>query len=124
MLQAKLLHYSPMPTLRLILMYWLAISFQTPSFAQTIAEFATLHGTVMDENGLPVSAVEVTLQCLDARILAVYTDSAGRFSFPALPPGDYRASLSKSGFFRLANQPVIIGSLKAEVSFVLNHETE
>jgi len=83
-----------------------------------------LRGSVADENGLPVAGVEVFLRAPDGHTQTAYTDEAGHFELRSLSAGDYRVSLSKPGFFRLADSLVALKEGINEISFTLNHEAE
>ena len=67
-----------------------------PVLAQTTG---AIEGTVSDSNGAPLPGVSVEVKSsalLGSR--TVVTDAAGRYKFPALPPGAYTVSASLSGF--------------------------
>ncbi|HUF47668.1 MAG TPA: carboxypeptidase-like regulatory domain-containing protein, partial [Vicinamibacterales bacterium] len=61
-------------------------------------------GFVVDEaSGQPLRRVEVTLIATDqAQRHVSYTDAAGSFTFPNLPPGRYSLAASKPGWLRAA----------------------
>ncbi len=59
----------------------------------------SLHGTVRDQTGGPLPAVQVTLTNTETgaeRTLA--TDSAGRYSVPSITIGSYKIAAAKEGF--------------------------
>jgi len=85
---------------------------------------AQLRGSVVDENRLPVSRVEVVVRAPGGQTLTAHTDEAGRFELPSLNAGESQVSLSKAGFFRLVGQPVQLREGLNEISFTLNHEFE
>jgi hypothetical protein len=85
---------------------------------------AQLRGSVVDENGVPVPRVEVTVRTPAGQTLTDYTDQAGRFELASLAPGEHRVSLSKAGFFRLEDHAVQLKEGVNEVSFTLSHEVE
>ena len=67
-----------------------------PALAQTTG---AIEGTVSDSNGAPLPGVSVEIKStalLGSR--TVVTDAAGRYKFPAIPPGAYTVSASLSGF--------------------------
>src|ERR1035437_733516 len=61
-----------------------------------------IDGTVSDTNNSPLSgaSVEIKSSALQGIRMAV-TDAAGRFRFPALPPGVYTVVASLSGFTKV-----------------------
>ena len=93
------------------------------------AQTATLSGKVVDESGVPVSGAEILLTSvvgeapspLAQRILS---DDVGRVFLENLPPGDYRVTIRKLGFFLLSDQSLTLHEGANEVSFALAHEQE
>src|SRR5262249_11864448 len=60
---------------------------------------ATLSGTVLDEKGLVIPGVEVTVANPDTRYeREVRTGDQGQFTIPLLPPGAYTVIVKKEGF--------------------------
>ena len=65
----------------------------------------TLHGRVVDENGLPVGAAQVKLEKSGGHIF-----SRGRRTIPALSalpnlsPGEYTCEITKPGYFILEDR--------------------
>ena len=80
------------------------------AYAQTTG---AIEGVVTDSNGapLPGASVTITSPALQGTRMAV-TDAAGRYRFPALPPGAYNLSVSLSGFTKAqkTNQPLSLGA--------------
>jgi hypothetical protein len=69
-----------------------------PAFAQTSSTGA-LTGVITDPSGAVISGATVTLTSLgtgEAR--TVTTDASGNYKFALLPPGNYKLSVSASGF--------------------------
>lgn len=67
-----------------------------PALAQQTGD---IEGTVVDSNNAPLPGVSVELK--SPSLLGTRTtvsDSAGRFRFPAIPPGAYTATAALSGF--------------------------
>ncbi|MGZ5382226.1 MAG: carboxypeptidase regulatory-like domain-containing protein, partial [Thermoanaerobaculia bacterium] len=66
------------------------------AYSQTTGD---IDGTISDSNGAPLAgaSVEIKSSSLQGTRMAV-TDAAGRFRFPALPPGIYTVIASLSGF--------------------------
>ena len=88
------------------------------------ADMADCRGIVLDENGVPVPAVQVTLEDSAGHFYRAETDLAGRFAIHNLYSGDFKAEVRKKGFFVLSGQSVSLHAGSNEVSFVLNHEQE
>ena len=84
---------SAVPALALLVVLGLA---GAPALAQTTG---TIEGTVADSNGSPLPGVSVEIRSsalLGTR--SVVSDAAGRYKFPAIPPGVYTVSAALSGF--------------------------
>jgi len=82
----------------------------------------TLHGRVLDENGLPVSNVQVKLEGLTDLVVVTSTDDAGYFFVANLGPTTYTVELTKVSFFVLRQKLNLAES--TEFSFTLNHAEE
>jgi hypothetical protein len=69
------------------------------AYSQTTGD---IEGTVTDSNGapLPGASVDIKSSALQGTRTAV-TDAAGRFRFPALPPGSYTVTAALSGFTKV-----------------------
>ena len=85
---------------------------------------ADCKGIVLDENGVPVAAVQVKLEDAVGHSYQAETDLAGRFAIHNLSSGDYKAEARKKGFFLLSGQTVSLHAGSNEISLVLNHEQE
>jgi hypothetical protein len=83
-----------------------------------------LRGTIVDENGVPVSGVQITVKSPTGSTQQAYSDDTGHFEVLVPTPGEYLLSLSKPDYFRLADQPVPLQEGSNEVSFTLSHEFE
>jgi hypothetical protein len=59
---------------------------------------SAIRGTVTDPQGKPVAGAKVTAESHAARTREVLSNSEGRFSFPSLPPGEYKLTGSAPGF--------------------------
>ncbi len=84
----------------------------------------TLHGRALDENGLPVSNVQVKLEGLNKAVFTTTTDDAGYFSIANLAPGSYTVEMEKVGFFLLRDETIHLAPDSTEFSFTLNHAQE
>ncbi|MBK9088964.1 MAG: TonB-dependent receptor [Holophagales bacterium] len=84
---------SAVPAFALLVVLGLA---GAPALAQTTG---SIEGTVSDSNGgsLPGVAVDIKSPAL-LGTRSVVTDAAGRYKFPAIPPGVYTVSAALSGF--------------------------
>jgi outer membrane receptor protein involved in Fe transport len=79
----------------------------TPAIAQTTG---SIEGTVADSNGAPLPGVSVDIKSpalLGTR--TVVTDAAGRYKFPAIPPGVYTVTAALSGFTKAEKTNVRVG---------------
>ncbi|HKW65508.1 MAG TPA: carboxypeptidase regulatory-like domain-containing protein [Candidatus Acidoferrum sp.] len=88
------------------------------------ADSADCSGIVLDENGVPVAAAQVSLEDSAGQSYRAETDLAGRFIIRNLSSGDYKAEVRKKGFFVLSGQAINLHEGSNEVSLVLNHEQE
>ena len=79
--------------------------------------------TVVDENGVAVPLVRVSLQMAPLPALRCETDFAGRCAFPSLAAGAYVVRAEKEGFYAFEESAVQI--LKgATVEITLSHQQE
>src|ERR1017187_9652370 len=83
----------------------LSISFTGLVLAVTLAPVqaqvgtASLGGLVTDPTGATIRQATVTLESVTQKYSrSTATNTAGEFKIPALPPGDYKLLISKSGF--------------------------
>jgi hypothetical protein len=83
-----------------------------------------LSGSIVDENGVPVSGVQIRVKSQSGSAQQAYSDDAGHFEVLVSTPGEYLVSLSKPDYFRLTDQPVPLQEGSNEVSFTLSHEFE
>jgi outer membrane receptor protein involved in Fe transport len=79
---------------------------------------------VLDENGVPVPAAQLTLVRADTQtVMRGETDTKGRCGFTELKAGIYRIKIEKQGFYASESQIINVGeSDKIEVT--INHEQE
>ena len=88
------------------------------------AETAECRGLVVDENAVPVAAAQIVLTRSGQPAAQTVSDSAGRFSFRNLSPGEYQAEVRKEGFFLLSGKQLELEPGSNEISFTLNHAEE
>ncbi|MFI5098628.1 MAG: carboxypeptidase regulatory-like domain-containing protein, partial [Candidatus Acidiferrales bacterium] len=84
----------------------------------------TLHGRVVDEDGLPVGGAQVKLEMTGGESFIGTTDDAGAFTIENLAAGEYTAHIAKPGFFVLEGQKFELAADSGEISFTLNHAEE
>jgi hypothetical protein len=60
-----------------------------------------LRGLLVDENGVPVDGVQVTIKSTTGITQYAYSDDTGHFEVSLAAPGEYLVSLSKPDYFRL-----------------------
>lgn len=107
-----------------------AVVVSAPAYADTGA----VRGEVLDEGGLAVPGVRVTITGVNiAGELSAETDAEGHFRFPAVPPGVHEVTFSKDGFaptrvsatVRLdetARIPVVLRSAVAGMEIVIEEQ--
>ncbi len=72
---------------------------------------AAFQGTVLDAQGGAIAGAKVTVKNLGTGLeRSTETDSTGNFSIPALPSGNYRVDIAKTGF-----RTILISSYTLEV---------
>ena len=85
---------------------------------------AVLRGSVVDEDDVPVAAVEVVVRAAEGQAQTIFSDVLGHFELVGLAPGKISVSLSKPGYFRLSDQPFELKEGTSDVVFTLSHEHE
>ncbi len=83
-----------------------------------------LHGTVVDEYGMPVADLDVTIEPDSGTTHRIQTDASGLFELDLPAAGEYSVGLNKIGFFRLEDQKILLRDGTNEFSFTVNHEFE
>ncbi|HEU0174516.1 MAG TPA: TonB-dependent receptor [Blastocatellia bacterium] len=72
---------------------------------------SAIEGTVTDPSGGIVSEAQVTLVNVETGVSqTAKTNSAGSYSFPTLPPGKYKITVSAKGFASVAQENIILGA--------------
>src|SRR5262245_4311968 len=71
---------------------------------------ASLHGTIVDQLGGPVSAATVTLTRNGERVAAGTSDARGSFVFEGLTEGRYQVDVTAVGFQPQRSDPVFVGA--------------
>ena len=69
---------------------------------------AAVNGVVIDEDGVPLGGALVS--ALGALTAMAVTDAAGRFSLPALPPGEYSVRAHLAGFAASRRETIRVGT--------------
>ncbi len=97
----------------------------SPLLAQTTGD---IDGVVSDGGGQPLPGVTVEAKSAALQgVRTVVTDAAGRYRFPALPPGGYTVSASLSGFRKVekAGVRVVLGaSASVPIQLALSQSEE
>lgn len=80
-------------------------------FAYGQSPTATLSGTVMDESGAVIPAVNLTLLNLSTALQRhATTDEAGTYIVPLLPPGRYNMTAQRDGFTTVEIRNVVLNT--------------
>jgi Carboxypeptidase regulatory-like domain/TonB dependent receptor len=88
------------------------------------ADYADCSGVVLDENNVPISAVQIKLEGASGKAYSAETDGAGRFTLRNLPAGYYQAEVRKEGFFVLSGKALDLHPGLNDRTFTLNHAQE
>jgi iron complex outermembrane recepter protein len=80
------------------------------------AQHGALHGVVVDSSGTPVAGVEVSIFSLGR---VTRTDSLGRLTFGALPPGGLDLAIRRLGYHAQSNHVVITSAPYDSIKFTL-----
>ncbi len=89
-----------LPRLMLLLM---VLALSLPSAALAGITTGAIKGTTVDEGGLPIPGVLLTIssESLIGGAQQRYSDDSGRFAFFELPPGLYELTAEKAGFAKI-----------------------
>jgi Predicted outer membrane protein len=88
----------------------LAFLFIAALSRQAAAADASLHGTIVDQLGGPVSAATVTLTRNGERVAAGTSDARGGVVFEGLTEGRYQVDVTAAGFQPQRSDPVFVGA--------------
>jgi hypothetical protein len=88
------------------------------------ADLATCTGLVLDENGIPVAAVQIKLEDTAGHISRTESDGAGRFTVKNLPAADYKLEVRKAGYFVITGRALTLQPGPNEVTLTINHAEE
>ncbi|MGH9937574.1 MAG: carboxypeptidase regulatory-like domain-containing protein [Blastocatellia bacterium] len=90
-----------------LLLVWLTAA---PSFGQSTS--GSITGTVKDSAGAPVADANVLVTNPAINLTRkVVTNSAGGFTAPQLPPGNYNITVEKSGFKKLEKTNIVLNAI-------------
>src|SRR5215207_1270453 len=75
------------------------VAITTATASTTLAQQASIAGSVMDQSGAALPGASVAAKNIDTGIqTAVTTNGEGFYSMPLLPPGQYTIAVALSGF--------------------------
>jgi hypothetical protein len=83
------------------------------------AETGTITGVIADQSGAVIPGSLITLSGPDGMSRTVAADGQGRYTFPELPTGEYRAQVTADGFAAYE-----VGGLKITSGAILTHNVE
>ncbi len=93
--------------------------------ASVSAQQLRLSGKVVDENGAPVAAAQLTLMASDSPTpLKTTADEAGRFMVPLVLPGTYQLRVEKVGFYAYVDTKFVVPESPISLEVTLHHEQE
>src|SRR3984893_8235228 len=97
-------------TCKLVLRFWLILSFLLLSFSIAHAQYrAGIQGVVLDAQGNTISGATVTLTNKETgKTNQSTSDSAGVYNFLSLPPGQYRIEAEMTGFKKKVLETVTV----------------
>jgi hypothetical protein len=94
------------------------------SAAARAADLADCVGIIVDDNGIPLAAVQIALKNSEGQNFRTATDGAGRFTLRKLPSGDYKVEARKEGFFVLEGETISLRPGSNEITLTLRHADE
>jgi hypothetical protein len=93
----------------------------TFAHAQGAASTSTLSGTVVDTSGGVIPGADVVAKNnATATEYRMVTDTAGRFTIPAIPPGTYTVTVSLTGFKTWSSPDVLVTVAPASIKATLD----
>lgn len=99
-----------MPRVPLLLLRLLVLLVFLPlQLAHASVTAGTIKGTTIDDGGLPIPGVAVTIT--SSNMMGAKnqeTDAEGRFFFQELPPGTYNLTATKAGFAKISKPNLIV----------------
>ena len=101
-------------------LFWLPLLFLAAGqclFAQT----ATLTGRVTDATGAVVVGTTITVtQVATNAVRTVQANTAGYYTVPLLPPGEYRVTVEQAGFKQISRSGIVLEvDQRAQIDFAL-----
>ena len=100
----------------------------TPTVGHSQNVYGTLVGTVTDSSGAVIGDVNVTLTNLaTGEAHTIQTNVSGNYSFVNILPGRYRLEAGKTGFKKLAREPIIVqieSGLKVDLALEVGELTQ
>ena len=92
---------------RLVLALLVALAFPVITTAQTQITTGVIQGTVADTTGASIPGVTIEARNIDTnQIRTQVTEGDGRFIFLQLPPGNYRVTITLTGFASVVQENV------------------
>ncbi len=100
----------------------------TPTVGHSQNVYGTIVGNVTDSSGAIIGDVNVTLTNLDTgESHTIQTNASGNYSFVNILPGRYRLEAGKTGFKKLAREPIVVqieSGLKVDLALEVGELTQ
>lgn len=85
------------------------------------ATFGSIHGIVHDPQHRPISGAQVMVKSATSDwSQTAQTDGEGQFTFPAVPVGDYRVTVSERGFADMQQAVTVVSGAAPVLHFSMN----